>query len=101
MAFTPPDGDGQGHRDKVVHLFAFFTLLLLFDCAYPLVKIYCTKVFLLLIFGSMIETIQYFIPGREFSLLDILANSIGLIAYLTARPLCIFLIPRLDFSKKR
>ena len=100
MAFTPSDGGGQGHRDKVVHLLAFFSLLLLFDFAYPLVKIYCTKVNLLLIFGSMIETIQYFIPGREFSLLDILANSIGLIAYLTARPLCIFLIPRLDFPKK-
>jgi VanZ family protein len=34
---------------------------------------------LLLLYSFMIEVIQYFLPYREFSLLDLLANSLGLI----------------------
>ena len=35
---------------------------------------------LLLLYSFGIEVIQYFIPYREFSLLDLLANALGLIA---------------------
>ena len=36
------------------------------------------KVIILLAFAVQIEVVQYFIPSREFSLLDIFADMVGL-----------------------
>lgn len=102
MAFVALDVDAvQTQWDKFNHFFSFFVLLLLFDHAYPRVEIYYTKIIALFIYGLLIEAIQYFIPGRQFSLLDILANAIGLLAYLTVRPLFLLLIHTLDFSSNK
>ena len=35
------------------------------------------KIIILFVFALQIEIVQYFIPGREFSLLDIVADMIG------------------------
>lgn len=63
--------------DKFKHSFAFFTLYILFSLSYEKQTIF-SKSLLLLLYGILIECIQYFMPNRYFSLLDIFADAIGL-----------------------
>jgi VanZ family protein len=76
---------GIFQADKLVHFFIFGVLMIL--SSYAIKKTAGTKgIFLnpLLIsslysvgFGVMIEFIQKFVPGRSFSLADMLANTVG------------------------
>ena len=67
----------QNSWDKANHFLAFFVLyVLLYYSHFELSKVSCFL--LLLAFGVQIEIIQYFIPGREFSLFDVVADSLGL-----------------------
>ena len=63
--------------DKFKHSFAFFVLYILFCLAYKELNS-IKKVLLLLLFGLQIEIVQYFLPYRDFSLLDLLADSVGI-----------------------
>jgi VanZ family protein len=67
----------DGLWDKQNHFFAFFVLYVLVSFAYQNLST-LTKVGLLLLVGFQIEITQYFIPGRVFSLLDVVADSIGI-----------------------
>ncbi|MBU1659178.1 VanZ family protein [bacterium] len=66
----------QNSWDKLNHFAAFFVLYILMSLAYKKVSV-LMKVFLFLVFAVSIETVQYFIPGREFSALDVAADMIG------------------------
>jgi VanZ family protein len=77
--------------DKLVHIFIFAVMMLL--TCYGLKKISEVKnrpvapvrvaMIYSIIFGIGIEVIQQFVPGRSFSLADVLANCIGVaLAYL-------------------
>lgn len=66
----------QNSWDKLNHFIAFFTLYILFYFS----NFNITKkqmVILLFLFALQIEVVQYFIPNREFSLLDIFADLVG------------------------
>ena len=63
--------------DKANHFVAFFVLYILLSLAYKNLSIFM-KVLILLGFGIQIEIVQSFIDGRSSSLLDILADSIGI-----------------------
>ena len=67
----------EGSWDKLNHFIAFSTLYLLYSLGYKGVsdKI---KVSVLIAFGLQIEIVQSFIPNRYFSLLDIVADIIGI-----------------------
>ncbi len=65
--------------DKAEHAGTFAVLMLLAAPAYR----HCTLEIiaaLLVVYGATIESIQHFIPSRSFSLLDIVADSVGVIA---------------------
>lgn len=64
--------------DKFNHFFAFGVLYILLSFGYVGLKGW-QKAFLLLLFGAQIEIVQSFLPSREFSLLDIVADSIGIV----------------------
>ena len=64
--------------DKLNHFFAFFTLYILLSLAFREWNI-LKKALLLLIFGMQIEVVQHFIEGRFFSLLDVFADSVGIL----------------------
>jgi VanZ family protein len=64
--------------DKANHFTAFFVLYFLLSFAYKNFTI-VLKSFLLLAFGLQIEIVQSFIDGRFFSLLDVFADSIGIL----------------------
>ena len=65
--------------DKLSHSIAFTALALSAAFGWPEKGFVRSVLIPLLLFGVLIEVIQYFIPGREFSLLDMLADAIGII----------------------
>ena len=68
----------QNSWDKANHFIAFFTLYITLSLGYPKLKVF-KKVALLLAFGLQIECVQYFLPNREFSLLDVFADGVGIV----------------------
>ena len=64
--------------DKANHFIAFFTLYVALSLGYPKLEV-VKKVALLLAFGLQIEIVQYFLPNREFSLLDVFADAVGIV----------------------
>lgn len=71
--------------DKGNHLVAFFILFLLFDQAFPVSPDLRKKFLILTGYGALIEVIQNFIPGRFISFADLIANTFGLLLYLSVR----------------
>jgi VanZ family protein len=74
-------------NDKAAHIFAFFVLALLLDFSFPATGFHTRKVLSLLGYGLAIEIVQYFLPYRTFSLLDLAADGIGLFLYRAMIPL--------------
>lgn len=72
--------------DKANHLLAFFVLLALLDIAYPTLHLLYHKIFLLIGYGILLELLQAIIASRDASLLDIVADCVGLAAYTMIRP---------------
>ena len=68
----------QNNWDKLNHFVAFVVLYMLFSFAYCKVKT-SFKIFWLILFAVQIEIVQYFIPNRYFSLLDIFADVVGIL----------------------
>ncbi|MAJ83270.1 MAG: hypothetical protein CMC16_03245 [Flavobacteriaceae bacterium] len=67
--------------DKLIHLTMYCILILLWGINLIRFKFSLIKIlFLTIIFGLLIETLQYLLPfGRYFDLGDIIANSVGAI----------------------
>lgn len=65
--------------DKFWHLLAYLVLYLSSQIAYHRHARQLTRFALLLGFSLLIEIIQYFVPNRQFSLLDLAANATGLL----------------------
>ncbi|WP_211436491.1 VanZ family protein [Campylobacter mucosalis] len=68
--------------DKTNHFLAFSVLYFLLNFAFNF-KI-LTKILVLLVFGIQIEIVQSFLPSREFSLIDIIADFIGILGGILA-----------------
>ncbi|MBN2721399.1 MAG: VanZ family protein [Campylobacterales bacterium] len=64
--------------DKLNHLFAFMVLYILISLAFRDLSI-ALKVLLLFAFGLQIEIVQSFLPPREFSSFDMVADMVGII----------------------
>jgi VanZ family protein len=91
---TPP---AMGLNDKATHLAAFFVLALLTDFSFPASRFTLWKITGLLLYGGLIETIQYHLPYRTFSLMDLAADGLGIAAYGLSVPL----LRRLPILKNR
>lgn len=65
--------------DKLNHLAAYFCLGVLADIAFRTGERLFPKLLLLMAYSALIETAQQYIPARQFSLFDILANALGLL----------------------
>jgi VanZ family protein len=64
--------------DKANHFIAFFTLFILITYGHTKLTTF-VKVGVLVGFGIFIEVVQHFIEGRFFSLLDVVADIIGIV----------------------
>lgn len=72
--------------DKLRHSAAFLVLAVLADRAFPRPGLLAAKAASLLAFGAGIEIVQYFLPYREASLLDLLADGVGIALHAVVRP---------------
>jgi len=68
-------------NDKVIHIIVFFGFAVLIDLAISRHPFWLWKGLPLLIYGAIIEVMQYFSPDRSFSLLDWLADFTGILLY--------------------
>ena len=73
-------------NDKMNHILAFYVLALLIDFSFPEGRFDFSKVITLLGYGLLIESVQYLLPYRTFSLFDLSADAIGLLAYKLSLP---------------
>lgn len=71
---APP---GQGQADKLLHVAAFAVLAVMGGLALPSGRGSAGIVLLLLALGWGIEQAQAALPGREASLLDLVADGVG------------------------
>ena len=74
-------------NDKLNHLAAFFALALLSDFAFRGSEFGAAKFLALLGYGLLLESIQHFIPYRDFSLPDLAADALGMGLYVASVPL--------------
>ncbi len=68
--------------DKAKHFFAFLVLAWLSDFSFPDRRFDYINLMMLLGYGLLIELIQWYLPYREFSLLDVVADFVGCFCYL-------------------
>jgi VanZ family protein len=73
-------------NDKVLHILAFYALAMLEDFSFPRLEFGLSKVLTLMAYGVLIEAIQYFLPYRSFSLYDLGADAVGVLAYALSIP---------------
>ena len=73
--------------DKLLHAMAFCVLLWLADSSWPDSGVNLAKVTLIFGYGAMIEIIQSYLPYRDCSLLDLLADGVGMAVYPFTIPL--------------
>ena len=64
--------------DKANHFIAFAALYITLHFAFSRLNL-GAKVVILLAYGIQIEVAQSFVPGRYFSLLDVVADGIGIV----------------------
>lgn len=74
-------------NDKLGHSTAFLSLAFLLDFASPRADWGVRKLLPLLAYGLFIEVVQYFLPYRTASLLDLAADGLGLLLYSPTLPL--------------
>jgi len=82
---NPPNPGGLFDLDKVNHVGAFFVLSLLADFSYLKREALANKSLTLLIFGMLIEALQYWVGYRYFEIGDLIADGAGILAYMLFR----------------
>lgn len=81
LAFTPADRYLQQQmNDKLLHFSAFVVLALMARAAFPLAPALILA-FCMSFFGAFIEVVQSYLPYRQFSWLDLLADMAGVMFY--------------------
>ncbi|MFK8027891.1 MAG: VanZ family protein [Gammaproteobacteria bacterium] len=73
-------------NDKLIHCISYFLLMMVLDFSYNASKQLLIKAVLILIYSGLIEYAQGFIPGRETSLADLLANGVGIMLFIALVP---------------
>jgi VanZ family protein len=67
------------HFDKILHAISFLVLMLWFSGLMPQ-HLYFRLFLVLLIYGGLIEVLQYFTPYRRMDFADFAADGVGLMA---------------------
>lgn len=95
LAVTPGDyAPDTGFSDKLNHVAAFILLGVLALRAYP--GFYARSGLWLMLYGLLIEGVQFWIPGRRCSLMDLAADLCGIAAALFLMVLVSFIMKTAD-----
>lgn len=89
LAFLPSTDSPGASWDKANHLVAFAVMAWLADLAWRAQRHAILRWGLLLGYGLLIETVQHFLPLRHFSLLDWVADGLGVLMYLGLKASCL------------
>ena len=74
-------------NDKLVHCVSYFFLTLALDFSWGTGEKLLIKGCLIFLYSSMIEFGQSFVPGRDMSIEDIAANTIGILMFIILVPM--------------
>ena len=85
VATTPMQG--VQINDKFIHIVVFFGFAFIIDLVTSREPFWVWKGLPLIVYGFGIEVLQYFSPGRSFSLFDGLADGVGVLLYWLAKQL--------------
>ncbi len=77
LASAPQETVGD-YNDKLMHFTGYLVAGLSISMAWPR-SLWWHRALFLLAYSTAIECLQYFLPTRSFSLMDILANTAGLL----------------------
>ena len=73
--------------DKLLHALAFYVLALVADLSFPEKRYIVFNVTGLFVFGVSIELLQHYVAiGRHVSLVDVVANAVGISLFYLSRP---------------
>ena len=73
-------------NDKLIHCISYFLLIMMLDFSWnPSQQLLIKSVFIM-IYSGLIEYAQGFIPGRDTSLADIVANGAGVMLFTASVP---------------
>ena len=87
---TPTEYEiAQTVNDKLSHALAFFGLSFLADFSFHREKFSLIKICPIITYGILIECVQYFLPYRSFSLLDIVGDIAGVVIYVLLLPMLV------------
>jgi VanZ family protein len=73
-------------NDKIAHIMVFYLLAFLADFSFPDRGFDRHKVIPIVAYALLMETIQYFLSYRTFSVFDLAANGAGLLIYRLSIP---------------
>lgn len=82
--------------DKLDHWMAFFVLAALVDRVFGARLFWRRTALLLVAYGIGIEVAQYFTPDRQADLLDVVADSVGIVIYGGLHQLLAIRLPRTE-----
>ncbi|NRB78881.1 MAG: VanZ family protein [Saccharospirillaceae bacterium] len=90
LSLSPSESVPQvGGYDKIVHFLSYLILSMSFWLGFQKAKPVWLVLILLIMFGVLIEILQSFVPGRLMSLMDAIANGLGI---LVGYCFCVFII---------
>ncbi len=78
-------------NDKVIHIIVFFGFAFLMDLSTSRHPFWLWKGLPLLIYGIVIEIMQYYSPDRTFSLLDWAADILGISLYFMLKMIVLYI----------
>ncbi|MDH3692573.1 MAG: VanZ family protein [Gammaproteobacteria bacterium] len=73
-------------NDKVNHIVAFYILSFFADFSFPRWTFSWAKAIPIFAYGALIEIVQFYLPYRTSSFLDLAANGIGILLFVLAIP---------------
>ncbi|WP_456375652.1 VanZ family protein [Thiolapillus sp.] len=83
MALTPlPEAIQENINDKLGHALVFLLLAALTHAGWPSRTFNWQHGLPLIAYGIALECAQYFVPGRFFSVADMIADAAGILAWL-------------------
>lgn len=88
-------------NDKVLHIIVFFGFAVLVDLASSRKPFWFWKGLPLLIYGAIIEVMQYFSPDRYFSVLDWVADFSGILLYFLIKHTLLWVVSILSIDDKQ
>lgn len=68
-------------NDKLIHMFVFFAFAMLADLAISRKPFWFWKGVPLVIYGALIEVVQFYTPNRSFEVADWMADLFGVVLY--------------------